>query len=167
MKVKKAVLAGAGLTATVVAGTLFAFSATTLTKLSRMQDREYIETMQAINRDIQTPWFIGSFIGAAVLLPLAAYLYRKSGSSTKFRLLCAASLLYVIGTVGITSGINVPLNDKLATVAVDSASPHELATTRDAYEGTWNSWHTVRTVTSVAAVATLLGAIIIQSTKNK
>lgn len=167
MKVKYAVLAGAGLTATVVAGTLLAFSVTTLPKLSRMQDREYIETMQAINRDIQTPWFIGSFMGAALLLPLAIFLYRKSGSNAKFRLLCAATLLYVIGTVGITSSINVPLNEQLATVSIDVAAPQDLAVARDVYEHKWNFWHSVRTAASVAAVAALVGATIIKTTKNK
>ena len=168
MTKKHIILGGAGLMTLVTAATFVVFSAVIIPKLGRLDDREYIQTMQKINRDIQNPWFLGSFLGAALLVPVSVYLFKKSGSATQVRLLAAASLLYIIGTFGITSAVNVPLNDKLDKVSVTTTSPSELATTRNDYESNWNKWHTARTVTAVAALGAIIGAIVIaKPTKNK
>lgn len=160
---KKYIAIGAAILTTFVTTTTFVvFSLVMIPKLAQLSDKAYIEKMQDINRDIQNPWFLGSFMGAVILVPLAAYLFRKTGSAAQIRLLVAASLLYIIGTFGITSAVNVPLNEKLDTVSTATSLPGGLSSIRASYETSWNKWHTVRTMASVGALVALVGVIAIK-----
>lgn len=167
MKAKHIALGAAAVAAIVTAGTFVVFSAVYSPALHKLGDREYIERMQTINRDIQNPWFLGSFMGAVVLLPLAAYLYRKSDDGRKASLLVTASVLYTVGTFGITSAVNVPLNDKLDKVSTATALPGSLGGTRRDYETNWTKWHIVRTVAAVGAAAAVVGAVLINDNNKK
>jgi uncharacterized membrane protein len=64
----------------------------------------------------------------------------------------AGSLLYLVGTVGVTIGFNVPLNNALAAVKPDSA---EGANLWRHYLVRWTAWNHVRTVAALAAAAAL------------
>lgn len=165
MSKKHIALSAAALTTIVTAATFVVFTVAYSPVLRRLDDREYIGRMQDINRDIQNPWFLGSFMGAVFLLPLAAYLYRKSGASRQAAFLIAASALYIVGTFGVTSAVNVPLNEKLDKVSVATTSSTKLAHVRKDYESSWTAWHLVRTAASVAAAAAVLGAVF--STNKK
>lgn len=167
MKRKTIALTGAAITTAITAGTFVVFSLVYSPALSKLGNREYIERMQTINRDIQNPWFLGAFMGAVVLLPLAAYLYRKTDNGRTTKLLIAASLLYIVGTFGITSAVNVPLNEKLDKVSTVTTPADSLADTRRNYETTWTRWHVVRTVAAVGAVVAVAGALFIKETNTK
>jgi len=58
----------------------------------------------------------------------------------------AVGLALSLATIGITVGINVPLNRRLAAWSAD-ALPQD----RENYIGRWNLGHSARTVTAVAA----------------
>lgn len=167
MRARHIVLGAAAVATIITAGTLVVFSAVYSPALHKLGDREYIERMQAINRDIQNPWFLGSFMGAVILLPLAAYLYRKSGDGRRVGLLVTASALYIVGTFGITSAVNVPLNEKLDKVSTTTALPGTFGGTRRDYETNWTTWHIVRTVASVGAAAAVVGALLTKNTSKK
>lgn len=147
------VLIIAGVLTGLLAGVFFGFSVAVNGGLHRLKAGEYVRAMQSINKVIVNPLFMLSFIGPALLLPVAAFLYRDSDA---FWLLTAASTLYIIGVFGVTSGGNVPLNDKLAKVFSNDSQAAEAA--RLAFEKPWNLLHTVRTVCAVVATVLIFVA---------
>jgi uncharacterized membrane protein len=70
--------------------------------------------------------------------------------------LLLGSLLYLIGTVGVTIAFNVPLNDALATVNPNSADGANLWVN---YLTNWTIWNHVRTAAALAASASFIIAL--------
>jgi uncharacterized membrane protein len=64
--------------------------------------------------------------------------------------LCVGSLLYLIGTVGVTMLGNVPLNNALAIVDPNSTEGETLWAK---YLTNWTFWNHVRTLAALAASA--------------
>ena len=58
--------------------------------LHRLNDSEYVRTMQSINAVIQNPLFFVSFLGPSIVSPLATFLQRDT-NSMQFTLLLASS----------------------------------------------------------------------------
>src|SRR5579884_425500 len=111
MKFKNIVLAAAAISTGLIAGLFFGYQVSVIPAFKTLSDVDYIAAMQAINIAIpQDPFFEFSFLGAAVFLPVAAYLHRSIPGSRQFPLLIGATLLYIIGTLGVTMAANVPLN---------------------------------------------------------
>lgn len=148
-----------GVLTALLAGVFFGFAVAVNGGLGRLKDGEYVRAMQNINNVIQNPLFMLSFMGPILLLPLVTF-FARDGESARFMLLLIASILYIVGSFGITVGGNVPLNDKLAKVATQSASDQEIALARKQYEKPWNNLHAIRTLTSVAATALIFAACL-------
>lgn len=157
---RTATLAGATVTTGLIAGLFYAFSCAVNLGLASQPDASYVASMQTINRRIQNPLFFATFFGAACFLLLAFVLYLPHRRSARFPLLVLACALYIGGGVLLTVVANVPLNERLDTVAAD-ATPHTLAQARAAYEGPWNAWHTARTAASVLAFIALVAACLV------
>jgi uncharacterized membrane protein len=64
--------------------------------------------------------------------------------------LLLGSLLYLVGTLGVTIGFNVPLNDALARVEPGSTIGLNLWSS---YLTNWTIWNHIRTVSALAAAA--------------
>jgi uncharacterized membrane protein len=163
--VRALTLACATLTTGLVAGVYYAFAVSVNLGLAAQPDASYVATMQAINERIENPLFFLTFFGAA-LFPLAALAvhYRRPRSG-HFWLVALACALYIGGSFLLTSFVNVPLNEQLASVAAD-ASPGELARARAGYEGPWNFWNSVRTMFSFLAFAALVGACLLREDRR-
>ncbi|KAM3099091.1 DUF1772 domain-containing protein [Phormidesmis sp. 146-12] len=133
-----------------VAGVFFAFSTFVMPALARLQPPQGIAAMQSINITAINPLFMIALFGTAfVCLLLAIAVLFKWQQPSAFYLL-AGSLLYLIGTIGVTIAFNVPLNDALATVKPDSP---EGATRWARYLTDWTFWNHVRTIAAIAAAA--------------
>jgi uncharacterized membrane protein len=152
-------LFASGLLTALTAGTFFAYSISVNGGLHRLKDGEYIRAMQSINVVIQNPLFFLVFIGPIVLLPLVAFMHGVG--SSQFLDLIAASVVYIVGSFGLTIFGNVPLNDKLAKVDSEHIGDAELAKARVAFEKPWNLLHEIRTVASVIALALVLSACLL------
>jgi uncharacterized membrane protein len=163
--VRALTLACATLTTGLVAGIYYAFAVSVNLGLAAQPDVSYVATMQAINERIENPLFFLTFFGAA-LFPLAALAahYRRPRSG-RFWLVALAWGLYIGGSFLLTSFVNVPLNEQLASVAAD-ASPVELARARAGYEGPWNFWNSVRTMFSFVAFVALVGACLLREDRR-
>ncbi|MDN5861738.1 MAG: DUF1772 domain-containing protein [Pseudonocardia sp.] len=119
--------------------------------LGQLPDAEFIDAFQAIHRAIMNPLFIGgAFMGGAASLVAATAAHRRE--SGRFRLLAAASAVYVLGVVGVTIAGNVPLNEKLAKLSAATASGAEMAAARSDFEAPWNRLHLVRTGAAVGSL---------------
>ncbi|MEP6584522.1 MAG: anthrone oxygenase family protein [Ginsengibacter sp.] len=131
------------------AGLLFSYSCSVNLGLGRLGDSEYLSAMQSINKEILNPLFFVVFFGALVILPVSSYLNYTRPVSLRFLFLLIASLVYAIGVFGVTSFGNVPLNDALAKINLQSSPPLEISRLRTIFEKPWNRLHSIRTVASV------------------
>jgi uncharacterized membrane protein len=149
-----AILPGVALAATVgaaiMAGLLFAFSNFVMRALLQMAPAAGMEAMQRINLTIVNPVFLLVFVGTALLSFALVMMALGLQASAAPRWLVAGAALYLVGVVGVTVFINVPLNNALA-----KASPQNAADAWPKYVDDWLQWNHVRTVLAVAAVGCL------------
>jgi uncharacterized membrane protein len=128
----------AGVGCGLVAGLLFVFSAGVMPGLGRLPAEQGAAAMRAINRGILNPVFLGVFAGTGVALVVAAVL--TGGPAV------VAAGLYLVGVLGVTGVVNVPLNEALDADRV----------TWERYRVRWTRWNHVRTASAVAGLALLL-----------
>lgn len=139
-----------------VAGIFFAFSTFVMSALARLPAAQGIAAMQSINIAVINPWFLTVFFGTAVAcLGLAvAALLRWDAPGAGW--LLAGGLLYPVGTILVTMGGNVPLNNALATADPAGAAG---ATLWHRYLDRWTLWNHVRTAAALAAAAAFILAL--------
>jgi len=156
-------LLAAAFTTALIAGLFYSYSCSVNWGLGRLPDAGYLAAMQSINREILNPLFFLSFMGTLVLLPLNTWLQYGHGTSVRFYLLLAATLIYAVGTFGVTIMGNVPLNNALDAFQISSASPDALRRQRELFERPWNALDTIRTVANAIALILVLLACIVKS----
>ncbi len=141
-----------------MAGVFFAFSTFVMNALARLQPSEGITAMQAINITVINPLFMGVFLGTAVacIFLLISLISKWHQPGTVY--LLVGSLLYLIGTLGVTIAFNVPMNEALAKVEPGSTDRASLWAN---YLVNWTFWNHVRTIAALAATASLTMAIAI------
>ena len=113
--------------------------------------------MQRINVVVLNAWFLGVFLGTALLAALAAVTALSVLPAPDAALLLVAALLYLIGSLAVTVRCNVPRNERLARLSAASA---EAAQYWSLYQREWTRWNHVRTVASLASAACAAGALI-------
>src|SRR5262245_39627509 len=108
--------------------------------------------MQSINILVLNPLFLGVFVGTAMACGAlgAGSLLRWQSPGSAW--LLAGSVLYLLGTFGVTMAFNVPLNNSLARV--DASKPEAVQAWRS-YVTAWTRWNHVRTIAALAAAAAL------------
>jgi len=136
-------------------GVFFAWSCSVLPGLKLLSAREFILSFQSMNRAIQNPVFLLCFLGAGIALPAAAWMHR--GNSVQCGLLLAASVVYIVGVLGVTMAGNVPLNEALDKFDAGAATVEQMARQRDVFEGQWMALHNWR---SVAAVVSFMLSVL-------
>jgi uncharacterized membrane protein len=140
-----------------VAGIFFAFSTFVMAALGRILPEQGIAAMQSINITVLNPAFFIAFLGTgAVCLALAAGSYVWWGEASG-KLVLAASLIYLVGCIGVTMVCNVPLNNALA--AAQPNTP-EAATLWSRYLSTWTVWNHLRTVAPLLSAILFMAALL-------
>lgn len=140
-----------------VAGIFFAFSTFVMSALAQRPPKEGIAAMQVINITVINPWFMVAFFGtgaACVFLTVSSLLKWHQPAAAY---LLIGSLLYLVGTLGVTIVFNVPLNDALAIVDPGSADGASLWSS---FLTNWTNWNHVRTAAALAAAALLTIALL-------
>lgn len=135
------------------AGFCFCYTVVVLPTLKQVGDQEYVTLMRRMNDVVPSVPFFLVFVGSLLCTLAALALHRPLHPNTQTWLIAAAAA-FVLATVVITVGIEVPLNGKLASAVTTDAAGFQRA--RQAFEGTWNAWHWVRTGTLVAALVLLV-----------
>ncbi len=142
-----------------VAGLLYGYDCSVNIGLGNLSDRAYLDAFQSINKAIQNPYFFTSFIGTLVVLLLTTwYSYAKMPSA--FYLLLAATIVYVVGVLGVTAFGNIPLNEALANFDLTTANEQAIAEHRLKFESAWNTFHRIRTLAAVVSFSCLILSII-------
>ncbi|RZS29529.1 putative membrane protein [Herbihabitans rhizosphaerae] len=155
--VRDAVLIAATVTTGLIAGLMFAYAVSFMPGLRGASDRTFVETMQRTNLAIVNPVFLAAFVGA-IVLTVGALLLAIPGRGPVLVWTIVALVLY-LASIGITGGVNIPLNDELANAGpIDQIG--DLRAVRERFENTWIRWHTVRTVTCTGAFVSLVLAVL-------
>lgn len=145
----------AALGAATMAGLLFAFSNFVMRALSQLPPAFGMEAMQRINVTIVNPVFMIVFVGTPVLYVLVAIGALQQAESAGRTPFLVGAACYLVGVLGVTMFLNVPLNDALARLNA-AAAPTEWPE----YVRVWTRWNHVRTVFAfVSAGATIYGAL--------
>ena len=157
----QAALIVAAFLCSLVAGFLFAFAVVVMPGIRGLSDREFIRAFQVIDRVIQNnqPVFIFVWIGSILILIITTVLGIGQLQGIDLVLLITAALLYLFGVQLPTILINVPLNNKLQTVEVESIDVTEVNQARQVFEPRWNRSNNIRTI--LASMTTLLLIILI------
>lgn len=131
------------------AGVFYGFSAFVVNGLRRAEDAEAGAVMNGINAEAVRPQFMVVFVGA-LFLPLVTSVWAYAADLPGAGWFLAATIVYAVGTFGVTVGLNVPLNNGLL------AAPDVGEGWRD-YHVPWTRWNHVRAAS--AALASVLGVV--------
>jgi uncharacterized membrane protein len=159
MIVENVLLVIAGTLTALLAGLFFGYAVSVNGGLHRLKDSEYVAAMKSINVVILNPVFFLSFLGPVILLPWVTVLQIGSNPA-RFTLLLSASLVYVLGSFGLTIFGNVPLNRNLEKFDLSKATVEEIAEARVRFERPWNRLHLFRTIASIAATVLIFIACL-------
>ena len=143
-----------------IAGLFYAWSISVTPGIGRINDESYLSAFQSMNRAIINPLFIIAFMGLVVLLAYTAYSFYGTPQTTRFRLTLSAAILYIGGVMVITIAGNVPLNNNLEALKIDTMSADQMAAFRNGFENKWNTFNTIRTVSSSASFLLLILACL-------
>jgi uncharacterized membrane protein len=127
------VAVGAGL----VAGVFVAFSVAVMPALRRGSAEVGTAVMQEVNRVIVNPPFLLLFLGTGAAGVVAAVLDVRD---------VPGAALYLVGAVGVTMALNVPLNNRLDA---------EGARVWERYLARWTAWNHVRALAATGAAVWL------------
>jgi uncharacterized membrane protein len=131
-----------------IAGIFFAFSNFVMNALSRIQPAQGIAAMQSINITVINPVFMTAFLGTAVACIFLAISALLKWHQLGMAYIILGSVLYLVGTVGVTLAFNVPLNNALAIADPNSTDGAKIWVT---YLVSWTFWNHVRTLAAFAA----------------
>ena len=149
------------------AGIFYCWSVSVTPGIALLPDKEYITAFQQLDKAIINPLFMICFMGLALLLPVCTWVHYQKPQPLRFWLLLAASVLYIVGVVGITMTANVPMNESLSTFNTETATAAEISARRLAHEGRWNYLNNIRTFCCVICLAlTVLACMIPKDAKE-
>jgi uncharacterized membrane protein len=156
MTLAMAAAGAAALGSGMMGGLLFAFSNFVMKSIARQAPEYGIRTMQAINADIQNPLFLLLFFGTAIasLIVVATGIAGRSASGSWVPI--SGGALYLVGVIGVTMRLNVPLNNQLAVL---DPSASDAAARWQAFLTSWMLWNHVRALAAVLACVLLILAI--------
>ena len=144
----------------IIAGLFFSWSVSVMPGLKKLGDREFISSMQSMNRAILNPLFFTFFFGALILLFISCFsLYQKS-LRLDYYLLLGSTLLYLIGVMGITIVGSIPLNNLIESFDLTNASDEAMDEIRSSFEEKWTLLNNLRTGSSIAAFCLLIIRLI-------
>ncbi|MCT2593642.1 DUF1772 domain-containing protein [Streptomyces sp. N2-109] len=145
-----------------MAGIYFAFSVAVMPGLAATNDETFVRSMQSVNVKILNGWFMLAFFGALLLPALAGVLLFRDGGMRAVVVWVVAAFVLYAATIGITAGVNVPLNDKLAA-AGSAAGDSGFAAAREQFETVWVRGNAARALLATAACGCLVRALIVHA----
>lgn len=151
-------LLSATLSCALVAGFLFAFSCVVMPGIGTLDAREFLRSFQVVDRVIQNnqPLFMLVWMGSVLTLTLSTVLGFSRLAGDDLALLLIAAILYIVGVQVPTGAINVPLNNHLQTLDLETIGDEQVVEARATFEPRWNRWNRIRTVASVLTALLLV-----------
>ena len=145
-----------------VAGLLFAFAVVVMPGIAKLDDKEFLLAFKHMDGIIQDnhPLFILVWAGSilSVIITLIVGILDLIGG--EIYLLSFASALYFFGVQLPTFRFNIPLNNSLQKVDIETLTDSEAALLRAGFEIPWNRWNRIRTINCIITVSMLLLLLI-------
>jgi uncharacterized membrane protein len=133
----------------IAAGVFYAFSGFVIQGLDRLPPSDAARAMQELNvTAVRAPLMVelfGTALVSGVVFVLALLGSLEDGTWWAI----AASVVYLVGVIGVTGAANVPRNNRLAATSTTDAAALGAAWT--AFRPGWQAWNHVRTLTSALA----------------
>lgn len=148
----------ATLLCSLVAGFLFAFAVVVMPGLRKLDDRAFIRAFQVMDSIIQRnqPVFMLVWLGSVIALLVTVALGFAQLDVANRAILGTAIGINLLGVQLPTMGINVPLNNQIKKIDVESTDQASLKAAREAFEPKWNRANLLRTLLAIAAIGLLL-----------
>ena len=145
-----------------VTGFLFAFAVVVMAGIKKLDDREFIRAFQTMDGVIQNnqPLFVVVWLGSVVALIVAAAIGVGHLDAPGRWLLIVSTVAYVLGVQLPTFTVNVPLNNRLQSLNVETMDESARKAAREGFEGRWNRWNVIRTAISCLVSLLLIGLIL-------
>ncbi|MEO4040580.1 anthrone oxygenase family protein [Hoeflea sp. CAU 1731] len=132
-------------------GFFYAWVCSTMWGLDQADPRIAIAAMQAMNASVRNgAFFPAFFLTPLVLAATAGVAYRSQFRSAAFWF-AAAGLVYLIFGLLLTMGVNVPMNEALASVDIPEDVGAAEIIWQD-YSPSWQFWNQLRTIASGIAL---------------
>lgn len=128
-------------------GFFYAWVCSTMWGLDAADPRVAIEAMQAMNASVRNAVFAPVFFGTPVVTGITAFMLYRADQGPAALWFALATAVIALLAVLLTMGVNVPMNEALAQVAV----PTDIDAARAiwlAYSPDWQFWNQLRTATS-------------------
>ena len=135
----------AALSSGLMAGVYFAFSGFIMKAFGKIEPAQSVAAMNSINevilRSLFMPVFFGSSIISFLLVIVALVYWGEAGAG----LILIAGMVYFVGMFACTVIFNVPLNNALARLDLDSNNAQQIWSH---YLSTWTKWNHLRSASS-------------------
>ncbi len=148
------------------AGFLLAFAAVVMPGIRNLSDKEFIGSFRVIDRTIQNnqPVFMLMWVGSIIAIIISTALGMGELEGVALKLLILALIIYLTGVHLPTVIINIPLNNKLQALDVDTMTEEAIKEARENFEPRWNRWNLSRTFFSM--ITSLLLIILLFMLNN-
>jgi uncharacterized membrane protein len=162
MGILEIVLVLSALLCALVAGFLFAFAFVVMPGIQELNDRNFLTAFQVMDRVIQRnqPCFITVWVGSAAAVASATLLSFWHLVGIDHLLLMSVGAIYLIGVQLPSATVNIPLNNRIQKLDVDSLSKSDVSQERNRFEGQWNKWNRIRTICAALALILLITLIL-------
>ncbi|WP_135501265.1 DUF1772 domain-containing protein [Roseovarius aestuariivivens] len=141
-----------------IAGVFLAFSDFIMRSLRAAHVPAGIEAMQEINREVISSAFVFSLIAMVPLTALSALFAATTLDGTSQTLILAGSASYVFGTFGVTILGNVPMNNRLDKMSLNSP---DISAYWRIYARDWTRWNHLRTGAAILSAGLYMMATIL------
>lgn len=147
IKVKVSILLIHTLLTGLLAGVFFTWTNAITPGIGRLDDINYLQAFQYMNRTILNPLFYIVIMGP-VLISFSAFYFYNSNPKIISYLMISAIVIYFIGVFLVTLLGNLPLNDMLEKTNLHTISLADAKKLRGNFETKWNNLHLIRTISS-------------------
>ena len=153
-------LIAAALSCSLVAGMLLGFAILVMPGLKTLDDAGFVRAFRAIDRVVQDRQRVFVLVwGGSLASVVAAAVMGWSHLDGMWRLAVAGVAVAHLGGVHLpTMLVNVPLNDRLQALRIESMDAAGFRQARRGFEDRWNRWNVRRTVVAVLAALVLIMA---------
>ncbi len=140
-----------------IGGVFLAFSDFIMRSLAYTDGASGVQAMQVINREVFRWIFMTLFLGMAAVSVFIVIYGAMNLAGGPGMLIVGGALVYLLGCIVVTVFFNVPMNEALAGMDLESNA------TRDYWTGTylprWTAWNTVRTIACALSAALMLSGL--------
>lgn len=144
-------------------GIVFTFALLVMPGTGKLPDREFLRAFQEMDGIIQRshPIFVTVWLGSNSALLASVILAFGRLDALPLALLLASTVVYYLGVQFPTIIGNIPLNNRLQQLNLDTMDPESIASARREFERPWNRINILRTSVALVVSVTLLSVVLL------